>query len=118
MTTTEKPPDPVWTVPAEFAARWGVATTELAGDDGRVAGLVFTDTERRVQQSQPTIVLPPRQLEVLRGMADGKSNAQIERELYVTADTVKTHAVALFKRLGASDRAHAVALGFRKGVIV
>ncbi len=42
-------------------------------------------------------------------MADGKSNAEIGRELFVSEDTVKTHARRLFRKLGARDRAHAVA---------
>ena len=41
----------------------------------------------------------------------------IIRELFLSEDTVKTHARRLFKKLGASDRAHAVALGFRWGLV-
>ena len=54
---------------------------------------------------------------MLRGMADGKSNAEIGRELFVSEDTVKTHARRLFRKLGARDRAHAVASGFRAGLV-
>ena len=50
-------------------------------------------------------------------MADGKSNAEIGRELFVSEDTVKTHARRLFRKLGARDRAHAVAAGFRAGLV-
>ena len=55
------------------------------------------------------LALTERELQVLRGMADGKSNAEIGRELFVSEDTVKTHARRLFRKLGARDRAHAVA---------
>jgi DNA-binding NarL/FixJ family response regulator len=69
----------------------------------------------------PPAVRPPalteRELQVLRGMADGKSNAEIGRELFVSEDTVKTHARRLFRKLGARDRAHAVASGFRTGLV-
>lgn len=61
--------------------------------------------------------LTERELQVLRGMAEGKSNAEIGRELYVSEDTVKTHARRLFRKLGARDRAHAVAVGFRAGML-
>ena len=44
------------------------------------------------------------------------SNAEIGRELYLSEDTVKTHARRLFRKLGASDRAHAVALGLPLGL--
>jgi DNA-binding NarL/FixJ family response regulator len=61
--------------------------------------------------------LTERELQVLRGMADGKSNAEIGRELFVSEDTVKTHARRLFRKLGARDRAHAVASAFRAGLV-
>jgi DNA-binding NarL/FixJ family response regulator len=61
--------------------------------------------------------LTERELQVLRGMADGKSNAEIGRELFVSEDTVKTHARRLFRKLGARDRAHAVAAAFRAGLV-
>jgi DNA-binding NarL/FixJ family response regulator len=61
--------------------------------------------------------LSERELEVLEGMSRGKSNAQIGRELYLSEDTVKTHARRLFRKMGAADRAQAVALGFRWGLL-
>ena len=48
-------------------------------------------------------------------MSQGKSNGQIGRELYLSEDTVKTHARRLFRKLGVRDRAQAVAHGFRRG---
>ena len=45
------------------------------------------------------------------------SNAQIGAELYLSEDTVKTHARRLFRKLGANDRAQAVAIGLRRGLI-
>lgn len=64
--------------------------------------------------------LPPlteRELQVLRGMGRGRSNSEIGKELYLSEDTVKTHARRLFRKLGAADRAHAVAMGFRWGLV-
>jgi DNA-binding NarL/FixJ family response regulator len=62
-------------------------------------------------------LLTERELQVLRGMSEGKSNAEIGRELFVSEDTVKTHARRLFRKLGARDRAHAVASAFRSGLV-
>lgn len=64
---------------------------------------------------QPT--LTEREQQVLTGMSRGRSNAEIGRELYLSEDTVKTHARRLFRKLGAADRAQAVALGFRWGMV-
>jgi DNA-binding NarL/FixJ family response regulator len=61
--------------------------------------------------------LTERELQVLRGMSQGMSNAEIGRELYLSEDTVKTHARRLFRKLGVGDRAQAVALGFRRGFV-
>lgn len=60
--------------------------------------------------------LTPRQLHVLAGIAKGLTNAQIGRHLYLSEDTIKTHAKALYLRLGASDRASAVAMAYDFGI--
>jgi DNA-binding NarL/FixJ family response regulator len=61
--------------------------------------------------------LTEREQQVLRGMSRGRSNAEIGRELYLSEDTIKTHARRLFRKLGAADRAQAVAVGFRLGLV-
>lgn len=85
-----------------------------------------TDRGERTSADKPEIreaasgiaQLTEREAQVLRAMADGKSNAEIGRELYLSEDTVKTHARRIFRKLGARDRAHAVAAGFRAGLVV
>lgn len=62
-------------------------------------------------------LLTKRELEVLGGMSRGRSNAEIGRELFLSEDTIKTHARRLFRKLGAHDRAQAVAVGFRLGLL-
>lgn len=57
--------------------------------------------------------LSSRQLQVLRGLVEGKSNKEIARALNVAEGTVKIHLTALFRVLGATNRAHAAALGKR-----
>jgi DNA-binding NarL/FixJ family response regulator len=61
--------------------------------------------------------LTDRELQVLTGMSRGRSNGEIGRELFLSEDTVKTHARRLFRKLGAADRAQAVAVGFRWGIV-
>jgi DNA-binding NarL/FixJ family response regulator len=67
--------------------------------------------------ADPGVQLTERELQVLRGMSQGKSNGQIGRELYLSEDTIKTHARRLFRKLGATDRAQAVAYGFRRNLL-
>lgn len=76
------------------------------------------DPVPRPRPPQPgRIQLSEREAQVLAGLTEGKHNAEIGRELFVAEETVKTHAKRLFRKLGARDRAHAVAIAFRKGLI-
>jgi len=72
---------------------------------------------RRMPDAGGPPALTERELQVLTGMSRGRSNAEIGRELYLSEDTVKTHARRLFRKMGAADRAHAVAVGFRWGLL-
>lgn len=68
--------------------------------------------------SEPrSAALSDRELQVLHGMSQGQSNSEIGRSLFLAEDTVKTHARRLFRKLGANDRAQAVAHGFRRGLL-
>ncbi|MEZ5185239.1 MAG: response regulator transcription factor [Candidatus Nanopelagicales bacterium] len=71
------------------------------------------------RQAQPSTQfrLSSRETQVLDGMSRGMSNGEIGRELYLSEDTIKTHARRLFRKLRASDRAQAVAVGLRAGLI-
>ena len=60
-------------------------------------------------------VLSARELEVLTLVAAGRTNTQIGAALFVGAATVKTHLQHIFAKLGASDRAAAVAIAYRRG---
>jgi DNA-binding NarL/FixJ family response regulator len=76
------------------------------------------DAAARPCPPQPgRIQLSERETQVLAGLTEGKHNAEIGRDLFVAEETVKTHAKRLFRKLGARDRAHAVAIAFRTGLI-
>ncbi|MGZ6792982.1 MAG: response regulator [Mycobacteriales bacterium] len=84
----------------------------LAGGD------LLTPAQRRaLQHERPRLTLSPRELQVLEGMAAGRSNAEIGRTLWLSEDTVKVHAKKLFAKTGVHDRAAAVAWAFRSGVL-
>lgn len=59
----------------------------------------------------------PRQREILQMFADGHSTEEAARRLGLSAETVRTHAKATLPRLGARDRAHAVAIALRSSLI-
>lgn len=62
-------------------------------------------------------LLTEREQQVLHAMSSGRSNQEIGRHLFLSEDTVKTHARRLYSKLGANDRAHAVAIGIRRGLL-
>lgn len=61
--------------------------------------------------------LSPRERELLELLSDGLANKQIARRLELSESTVKGYLSALFEKLGAADRAHAVALALRSRTI-
>jgi len=61
--------------------------------------------------------LSPRELDVLRLLAEGRTNRQMAADLGLAEATVKGYLRDLFEKLGASDRAHAVALALRSRLI-
>lgn len=73
--------------------------------------------QREVRTSSTEYRLSERETQVLSGMSRGLSNGEIGKELYLSEDTIKTHARRLFRKLQAADRAQAVAVGLRAGLI-
>jgi two-component system, NarL family, nitrate/nitrite response regulator NarL len=69
---------------------------------------------RREREPDP---LSPRELEILGLLATGASAPDIASTLYLSTSTVKTYLHQVYEKLGVSDRAAAVAVGMRRGLI-
>jgi DNA-binding NarL/FixJ family response regulator len=62
--------------------------------------------------------LTPREIEVLRMMAEGLANKEIATRLGISDHTVKFHISSILAKIGASTRTEAVTLGIRMGLIL
>lgn len=71
--------------------------------------------EAKTQDHKST--LTSREVQILAQLAEGQSNKVIAGALSITEDTVKQHLKSLYEKLGASDRAHAVAIALRQRLI-
>jgi two-component system NarL family response regulator len=61
--------------------------------------------------------LSPREIEVLKLIANGLSNKEVASQLGVTEATAKKHMTGVLAKLGAKDRTHALRLGLERGII-
>ncbi|WP_432988363.1 response regulator [Dactylosporangium sp. CA-233914] len=67
---------------------------------------------------RPTgLALSNRELEVLQLVADGASNREVARLLFVSEASIKTHLQHIYDKLGVRDRAAAVGEGYRRGLL-
>lgn len=61
--------------------------------------------------------LTSREIEILKHVATGNSNQDIGKRLFISEQTVKAHLRHIMDKLGASDRAHSVAIAVRRGFL-
>lgn len=107
--------------PGELAA---AVRTVARGEALLAPQVVGRLVERFVSQPAPTDGVPAelselteRELEMLRLIARGRSNAEIAAELVVSEATVKTHVNRIFGKLGLRERAQAVVLAYESGLV-
>ena len=112
------------------AGRMSPAAARAAGASGFVSkDLEASEVARAVRsvgmgmtmfppkQGQPAPLLSEREREVLSLIAAGSTNREIAEQLYLSPHTVKEHTSALYRKLGARNRAEAVQLGQRIGLL-
>lgn len=95
----------------------------LAAVSAAAAGLVALEPQmmdgpaamRRTAGGEP---LTPREIEVLRMLAEGESNKAIAWKLGISEHTVKFHVSSIMSKLDAASRTEAVATGIRQGLIL
>ncbi|AFU05532.1 response regulator transcription factor [Nocardia brasiliensis] len=99
------------TPPAELLA----AVRAAAAGESVLSPAVASKLMTRVRRADTT--LSPREIEVLRLVADGRSNREIAKELFLSETTVKSHLVHIYAKLGVRSRTSAVARAREQGAI-
>jgi DNA-binding NarL/FixJ family response regulator len=73
--------------------------------------------EVRLVDRKPEAPLSPREIEILQQVAYGSTTKEVADALGISFHTVKTHLERIFEKLGANDRAQAVAIAIRQGLV-
>jgi two-component system, NarL family, response regulator LiaR len=100
-----------------------VDAVRIAGEGGayfdpRIAHVVLSRFSARATPASPAdSPLTPREVDVLRLIADGRANTEIASQLNIGLGTVKGHIRDILEKLSAADRTQAAVLALRKGFI-
>jgi DNA-binding NarL/FixJ family response regulator len=92
------------------AARQSIASPTSFSSAGLTEAM-----RRRMRPTSPS--LSPRELEVLRLLAEGFGVSRVAQTLYVSESTAKTHISSIYEKLGAANRAQALMRAVRSGLL-
>ena len=101
-------------VPAE-ALREAGSAVGLGAERLSALMFEFPHAGERRRRSTEACPLSTRELDALRGLAEGKVYKQIAQELSLSVSTVRTHLHNVYRKIGAVDRAQAVLLARDRG---
>ena len=87
--------------------------------DPAVAGKLLNNVAQSIPRRTPNVdtLLSDRELEVLRFLSMGLSNADIAKRLFLSEGTVRNYTSAIFAKLNVSDRTQAVVAALRAGLV-
>ncbi|GEA26972.1 transcriptional regulatory protein LiaR [Microcystis aeruginosa NIES-4325] len=100
-----------------------LAAIEAAKDgatylDPQIARLVMDNLKAPAVQPNPNLaLLSEREMDVLKLIVEGKSNAEIAEQLYLSTNTIKTHVRGIMNKLAVDDRVQAAVIALRSGIV-
>jgi DNA-binding NarL/FixJ family response regulator len=103
-------------LPKTLTAKSLVNAVKFMAMGEQYAPLEFMTAEEDVPANELAEKLSKRELQVLQGLTEGKSNKEIARDLDVQEPTVKLHMKTLYRKIGASNRTQAALLARDAGL--
>jgi non-specific serine/threonine protein kinase len=104
----------------DFAAAWAegrrLSADEARAEAVRVAGAIAAAPRPKQPRDRGDHTLTPRELEVLRLLAEGQSNQQIADTLFISERTAANHVSSILTKLGVESRTAAATLAVRRGL--
>lgn len=97
-----------------------VTRADLAGavrDAAAGRTVLAPEVATRLARSREAVALSARECEVLRLVAEGLTNGEVGRRLFIGEATVKTHLLRVYGKLGVSDRTSAVLAAMERGLV-
>ena len=113
-----KPDDLISTIRDTYRGRYPINDTIFTRP--KVAEQVLQQFQRMTSQKMEEVVAAPitqRETQILTYICNGNSNKQIADMLDISEQTIKNHVSSILRKLNANDRAHAVVLAVRRGLI-
>lgn len=107
-------PVELWDTSRNALSAAGVRLDEVESGPGQASRYVASETRPGITSATP---LTHRESQCLRGLAGGLSNAEIGCAIGLSEDTVKTYVRRLFRKLGAKNRFHVVAVAYETGLL-
>ncbi|TMK81980.1 MAG: response regulator transcription factor [Actinobacteria bacterium] len=77
----------------------------------------FIEEAEFIHQPHEDVPLSPREKQILQRVANGATTKEVAHDLHISPHTVKTHLERIYEKLGANDRAEAVAIAMRRGLV-
>ena len=105
---------------ASGAVMKNIDYTELVDAIRSVASgkrVIDAEIRKQMRESPPVDELTDRQRHILSSMVKGLTDADIARELGISANGIRNHITAIYGKLGAANRAEAVAIALRKHLL-
>jgi len=103
-------------VPKSLPAKSLVNAVKFMAMGEQYAPIDFMTAVEEVPTNALAEKLTPRELQVLKGLTEGKSNKEIARDLDITEPTIKLHVKTLYRKVGAANRTQAAMIAREAGL--